>query len=81
MFRLQQSQPDPAEEQKRVAAEVRFNFILFGAVIAAVRLGTWNSYVKSLKSLIYSICLSCVNSTHSPEAFKYGVEERMIEED
>jgi len=40
MFRLQQSQPDPAEEQKRVAAEVRFNFILFGAVIAAVRLGT-----------------------------------------
>ncbi|EDX09090.1 uncharacterized protein LOC6736649 [Drosophila simulans] len=38
MFRLQQSQPDPAEEQKRVAAEVRFNFILFGAVIAAVRL-------------------------------------------
>ncbi|XP_017057975.1 uncharacterized protein LOC108099143 [Drosophila ficusphila] len=38
MFRLQQSQPDPAEEQKRVASEVRFNFILFGAIIAAVRL-------------------------------------------
>ncbi|KAH8339319.1 hypothetical protein KR074_011415, partial [Drosophila pseudoananassae] len=38
MFRLQQSQPDPAEEQKRVAAEVRFNFILFGTICAALRL-------------------------------------------
>ncbi|XP_016964780.1 uncharacterized protein LOC108034409 [Drosophila biarmipes] len=38
MFRLQQSQPDPAEEQKRVASEVRFNFILFGTIIAVVRL-------------------------------------------
>ncbi|XP_017029628.1 uncharacterized protein [Drosophila kikkawai] len=38
MFRLQQSQPDPAEEKKRVAAEVRFNFIVFGTLIAAIRL-------------------------------------------
>lgn len=41
MFRLQQSQPDPAEEQKRVASEVRFNFIMFGALCAAIRLGKW----------------------------------------
>ncbi|XP_034483828.1 uncharacterized protein LOC117788976 [Drosophila innubila] len=37
MFRLQQSQPDPAEEQKRVASEVRFNFIMFGVLVAAIR--------------------------------------------
>ncbi|XP_034105432.1 uncharacterized protein LOC132791650 [Drosophila nasuta] len=38
MFRLQQSQPDPAEEAKRVAAEVRMNFIMFGVLCAAIRL-------------------------------------------
>ncbi|SPP87234.1 uncharacterized protein LOC117589033 [Drosophila guanche] len=38
MFRLQQAQPDPAEEQKRVASEVRFSFIIFGSLIAAIRL-------------------------------------------
>ncbi|XP_023164106.1 uncharacterized protein LOC111594859 [Drosophila hydei] len=38
MFRLQQSQPDPAEEQKRVSAEVRNNFIIFGALCIAIRL-------------------------------------------
>ncbi|KAH8300451.1 hypothetical protein KR018_006112 [Drosophila ironensis] len=41
MFRLQQSQPDPAEEQKRVAAEVRFNLIIFGTICAAIRLGEY----------------------------------------
>jgi len=39
MFRLQQSQPDPAEEQKRVSSEVRMNFVIFGALCAAIRLG------------------------------------------
>ncbi|EDV97457.1 uncharacterized protein LOC6558813 [Drosophila grimshawi] len=38
MFRLQQSQPDPAEEQKRVASEVRMNFFMFGALCLAIRL-------------------------------------------
>ncbi|XP_068142950.1 uncharacterized protein [Drosophila tropicalis] len=38
MFRLQQAQPDPAEEQKRVSSEVRFNFIAFGTLCAAIRL-------------------------------------------
>lgn len=51
MFRLQQSQPDPAEEQKRVAAEVRNNFIMFGALVAAIRLGkqykTCEAYVNT----------------------------------
>ncbi|KAH8322634.1 hypothetical protein KR059_002139 [Drosophila kikkawai] len=48
MFRLQQSQPDPAEEKKRVAAEVRFNFIVFGTLIAAIRLGTFSGLCKIL---------------------------------
>ncbi|ALC43905.1 maker696 [Drosophila busckii] len=38
MFRLQQAQPDPAEEQKRVSSEVRFNFFVFGALVLAIRL-------------------------------------------
>ncbi|KAH8263830.1 hypothetical protein KR038_009058 [Drosophila bunnanda] len=53
MFRLQQSQPDPAEEKKRVAAEVRFNFILFGTLIAAIRLGTVSAYVKCPQLIIF----------------------------
>lgn len=48
MFRLQQSQPDPAEEQKRVSSEVRFNFIMFGALCAAIRLGKLTKNVHGL---------------------------------
>ncbi|XP_030373285.1 uncharacterized protein LOC115623201 [Scaptodrosophila lebanonensis] len=36
MFRLPQA--DPAEEQKRVKAEVRGNFFVFGALCVAIRL-------------------------------------------
>lgn len=68
MFRLQQSQPDPAEEQKRVAAEVRFNFILFGTICAAIRLGTQNQLCK-----VHYLFFSFPNSSRSTAAFEYVV--------
>jgi len=73
MFRLQQSQPDPAEEQKRVSSEVRFNFILFGTIIAVVRLGAYTSYIKCSIYQYLLFVFFIFNSSCGPAAFKHGI--------
>lgn len=71
MFRMP-PQIDPAEEKKRVQADVRNNFIMFTVLCAAIRLGMFFFTVFSRSLILFFIFSSnCLRKSASLAFGKY----------